>query len=438
MAISARRLTGVLGVLMISSVAIVACQSDGDIKEERPPAPATAAPSGDTDVSATLAPTSVLAPTARSTSPPNPTSTPIPTPAQSPALPAPPVLNRDIHSVDLKDIVFDRFDGSTTRLSAASNALIERLRDAIKPIYSAQYDDVSGGEWLTPDDTILGYVSDDGQAYAYPIKFLNFHELINDVIDGVPLLVTYCPLCASGVVFDRRVDGEVLVFGNTSALYNSDLVMFDHASGSYWFQTGGEAIVGPMTGTRLTPLPSSVLAWSDWTELHPTTKILSRDQGLGTRESQYLQDPFSTYADFINGGDNRYPFPVNTELVGDTLRPAEVVIAVAINGSERAYPPARIGDAAVNDEIGGEPVIVFSRETGPVATVFSPFIGGRQLDFEFTNGSFKDVRTGSVWNMAGVATSGELEGARLTPLASRRAFWFTISISNPDIEVYGR
>ncbi|MCI0872039.1 MAG: DUF3179 domain-containing protein, partial [Chloroflexi bacterium] len=99
---------------------------------------------------------------------------------------------------------------------------------------------------------------------------------------------------------------------------------------------------------------------------------------------------------------------------------------------------ARIGDAAVNDEIGGEPVIVFSRETGPVATVFSPFIGGRQLDFEFTNGSFKDVRTGSVWNMAGVATSGELEGARLTPLPSRRAFWFTISISNPDIEVYGR
>ncbi len=72
----------------------------------------------------------------------------------------------------------------------------------------------------------------DGQAYAYPIKFLNFHELVNDLIDGIPVLITYCPLCASGVVFDRRVDGEVLVFGNTSALYNSDLVMFDHASGS--------------------------------------------------------------------------------------------------------------------------------------------------------------------------------------------------------------
>ena len=276
MAISARRLTGVLGVLMISSVAIVACQSDGDIKEERPPAPATAAPSGDTDVSATLAPTSVLAPTARSTSPPNPTSTPIPTPAGAPALPAPPVLNRDIHSVDLKDIVFDRFDGSTTRLSAASNALIERLRDAIKPIYSAQYDDVSGGEWLTPDDTILGYVSDDGQAYAYPIKFLNFHELVNDVIDGVPLLVTYCPLCASGVVFDRRVDGEALIFGNTSALYNSDLVMFDYASGSYWFQTGGEAIVGPMTGTRLTPLPSRRAFWFTISISNPDIEVYGR------------------------------------------------------------------------------------------------------------------------------------------------------------------
>ena len=118
--------------------------------------------------------------------------------------------------------------------------------------------------------------------------------------------------------------------------------------------------------------------------------------------------------------------------MSDALRPAEVVVAVAINGSERAYPPARIGDAAVNDVIGGEPVVVFSRGDGPIATVFSPVLekDGRQLDFEFANGLFTDVQTGSVWNMAGAAISGELEGVRLTPLPSRRAFWFTISIPN--------
>ncbi len=231
----------------------------------------------------------------------------------------------------------------------------------------------------------------------------------------------------------------MLVFGNTSALYNSGLVMFDHASGSYWFQTGSIAIVGDMTGARRAPLSSSMMSWGDWVELHPTTNLLSREQGLGTRASQYLQDPLSTYADFINEGENRYPFPVEVELVSDLLRPAKVVIAVEINGNERAYPPGRIGDAAVNDVIGGEPGIVFSRGDDQIATVFSPLIDpdGRQLDFEFANGRFTDAQTGSIWNMAGAAISDELEGTRLTPLPSRWALWFTISISNPDVEVYG-
>ncbi len=430
------RLFGLFGLLLISSVALVACQSNGDNGGDNQSQPAAAAPAVKTTSSSTLAPVPTSAPDATPTGQP----TQVPASAQAQTLPAgtPPDLNRDIRSVELSDIVFDTFDGSSRRLSDASNALIERLRDAIKPIYSPQYEDVSGGDWLTGGDTILGYVSGDGQAYAYPIKYLNFHEIVNDVIDGVPLLVTYCPLCASGVIFDRRIEGEVLVFGNTSALYNSDMVMFDHASGSYWFQTGGEAVVGDMTGTRLTHLPSSVMTWSEWTELHPTTKILSREQGLGTSESQYGRDPFAGYGDFINDGDDRYPFPVDTGLVSDALRPAEIVVAVAIGGSERAYPPARIGDAAVNDQIGGEPIVVFSLTNGPIATVFSPVVEGRQLEFEFANGSFTDIQTGSIWNMAGSAISGEFEGTRLTPLPSRRAFWFTISISSPDIEIYGQ
>ena len=306
------------------------------------------------------------------------------------------------------------------------------------PIYSPRYEDASGGDWLDSNDIILGYVGESGQAYAYPIKFLNFHELVNDVIDGVPLLVTYCPLCGSGIVFDRRIGDDVLLFGNTSALYNSDLVMFDYSTGSYWFQTGGEAVVGPLTGARLTPLPSSVMTWDQWLALYPETNVLSLEQGLGTRSSMYLTDPFSTYADYINGGENRFPFPVDTDLVSDSLRPAEIVVAVAIGDHERAYPPTRIGNTAVNDLLDGEPVVVFSRGTRQVATVFSPLVEGRQLEFAYIDGSFTDLQTGSVWNLGGMATSGELEGARLTPLPSRRAFWFTISISNPDIEVYGQ
>ncbi len=372
-----------------------------------------------------------------------PTRAPEPTSAvdPQPIFTPPPDLDRSIHSVELSDIYFDRFDGSTTQLSAASNALIERLRDAIKPVYRPNYEDPGVDDWLEDGDLVVRYVGHEtGQAYAYPIKFLNFHELVNDQIDGIPLIVTYCPLCGSGIVFDRRIGGEILLFGNTSALYNSDLVIFDHETGSYWFQTGGEAVVGSMTGSRLKPLASSVMAWSDWLEFHPYTKVLSRDQGLGTRPSQYLRDPFSTYASFINEGEDRYPFPVDGDLVDDALRPAEIVLAVEIEGSERAYPPGRIGDGVVNDRISNTSVVVFSRGDAQIATVFSPILeaDGRELSFEFAGGVMTDKQTGSIWSFAGVATSGELEGVRLTPLPSRRAFWFSISVSNQSIEVYGQ
>jgi hypothetical protein len=349
----------------------------------------------------------------------------------------PPDLDQSIASIDLNDIVFDTFDGSSRRLPEADQALINRLRNAIRPVYTPQYEDASGGDWLEPNDLVLGYVSGSGQAYAYPIKFLNFHELVNDVIDEVPLLVTYCPLCGSGVVFDRRVGDDVLVFGNTSALYNSDLVMFDHSTGSYWFQTGGEAVVGTRTGTRLDPLPSSVVTWDQWLALHPETNVLSLEQGLGTPPSTYLRDPFSTYADSVEEAGNRFPFPVDTDRVSDSLRMVEIVVAVAIGDHERAYPPTRIGNTAVNDQIGGEPIVVFSRGTRQVATVFSPVVENRQLEFAYIDGKFRDLQTDSVWNLGGVATSGELEGTRLEPLPSRRAFWFSISISNPNVEVYG-
>ena len=103
---------------------------------------------------------------------------------------------------------------------------------------------------MEDDDLVLGYESGD-EAFAYPINILNFHEMVNDVIGGDPVLIIYCPLCVSGVVFSRAVDGQTLTFGNTSALYQSDLVMYDHQTGTYWFQVAGEAVVGTMTGSRL-------------------------------------------------------------------------------------------------------------------------------------------------------------------------------------------
>jgi len=168
-----------------------------------------------------------------------------------------PELDRSIHSAPLDQILFDTFGTTRARfvpLSEVSDALQTDFRGAITPVALPAYGALDALPWLDDDDLVLGYESGD-DAYAYPINILNFHEIVNDTIGGVPVLITYCPLCFSGVVFNRELDGQTLTFGNTSALYQSDLVMSDHQTGSYWFQVAGEAVVGTMTGSRLKPWP---------------------------------------------------------------------------------------------------------------------------------------------------------------------------------------
>ena len=144
-------------------------------------------------------------------------------------------------SVPLSDIVFDTFGRSLARykpFDQADEEVILDLRGAITPIYQPVYGPADDLPWLSDYDLVMGYVSGNA-AYAYPINILNLHELVNDEIDGIPVLVSYCPLCASGVVYKRELNSRVLLFGITRALYQSDLVMYDHQSGSYWFQVGG-------------------------------------------------------------------------------------------------------------------------------------------------------------------------------------------------------
>jgi hypothetical protein len=148
------------------------------------------------------------------------------------------------------------------------------LRDVIRPVLEPAYGVAGDLPWLDDDDLVIGY-NTGGGAYGYPVNVLDFHEIVNDVIEGVPVLITYCPLCFSGVVYSRELDGRVLTFGNTSALYQSDLAMYDHQTGSYWFQVEGEAVVGPLTRSRLSLLPATTVNWGEWRRLYPETHLLT-------------------------------------------------------------------------------------------------------------------------------------------------------------------
>ena len=268
-----------------------------------------------------------------------PTSEPvIEVPALRTPTEPPPALDTSVAGVPLDQVVFDAFRGGYIPLSAATEEDVEFLRDRIKPVYEPKYDDADGGDWLRPDDLVMGYESRDA-AFAYPVKMLDLHEIVNEVIDGHPVLISYCPLCGSGVVYSRQLDGQVLLFGNTSALYESDLVMYDHETGSYWFQTLGEAIVGPLTGQRLNMLASVTTTWARWKELHPTTKILSAKQGLipwvGDK-NPYDRAAFTGYAGRLNEG--QFVFPVDSEKLDPRLDNGHMVIAVELAGNHKAYP----------------------------------------------------------------------------------------------------
>ena len=196
------------------------------------------------------------------------------------------------------------------------------------------------------------------------------HEIVNDVINGVPVLITYCPLCFSGVVYHRDLDGTLLTFGNTSALYQSDLVMYDHQTGSYWFQVAGEAVVGELTGSRLNLLPSSTMAWGEWKRLYPQTQLLTGIEGSPTmfNSRRYSRGFGGDYQGRIN--DEQFIFPVDEKKLDRRLSAGEIVLTVEVGGEVTAFPLDIIGDGVVNHQVGAEPVAVFIRAGGGAVGAF--------------------------------------------------------------------
>jgi hypothetical protein len=244
------------------------------------------------------------------------------------------------------------------------------------------------------------------------------------------VLISYCPLCYSGIVYSRRFNDGVLTFGNTSALYDSDMVMLDYETGSYWWQVAGEAIVGPLTGETLEILPSTVTTWQEWLNRYPDSKVLSRETGFARN---YDQDPFAAYPEIVNGG--RFAFPVSEAALDPRLSPAATVLALKIEGEAVAYPLEISDPTVIHDEVGGSPVAVFIDPEARTGSAFHPVAAGELLRFNWTDAGPVDENTGSRWDLSGRAVDGALSGERLEPLPTKTTFWFAIVAAEPDIEI---
>jgi hypothetical protein len=345
-----------------------------------------------------------------------------------------PDVDLSLHNVPLSDVYFDTFQ-STNRalpLDRADPATIVQLRDAIPPIHEPRYQSASRAGWLADDDLILGYAAG-GEAWAYPLRILNYPQIANDELAGEPILISFCPLCFSGVVYSRRLGDEVLTFGNTSALYESDMVMLDYQTGSYWWQVAGRAIVGTLTDAELVALPSLTTTWEAWRELYPQTLVLSRETGF---RRPYERNPFLGFDEVLDRG--RFAFPVSDASLDGRLLPGTKVLTVQIGDEVRAYPLTADAPAVIEDVVGGEALVVFIDAESESGAIFSNLLDGRPLTFEAAGDRVVDTETGSLWDVVGRAVEGELAGARLAPLAIRTSFWYAAVAAAPGVTVFGQ
>ena len=205
-------------------------------------------------------------------------------------------------------------------------------------------------EFLKSGDRVLG-LAVNGDARAYPIKILNWHEIVNDTVGGRPVVVTFCPLCGTGMVFDSEIGGRKMTFGVSGLLYQSDVLLYDHQTESLWSQIKTEAVTGPMTGTRLNLVASTHTTWENWKKRYPRTRVLSDDTGY---RRNYQRDPYAGYEK-----SPRLMFGVDK--VSDAFHPKERVIGLEIGGAFKAYPFSELATAKqpVKDKVNGVPVSVF-------------------------------------------------------------------------------
>ncbi len=232
-------------------------------------------------------------------------------------------------------------------------------------------------DYLDAKDLVLGVVID-GQARAYPLKLYWHHEIHNDRVDGQEYSVSFCPLTGSGIVFDGRHDGEPIRFGVSGRLFQSNLVMFDPSTETFWSQMMGRGIKGAKMGDSLERLPVVETTWERWQRMYPETLVTSSQTGY---QRDYQRYP---YGDYRNNHQNTF----GTEAFESTYDAKDRVLGLPASGDKRslAFPFPELeslqgGRNVVHAEFGGDPIIVVYESEHRLAIPFRATVDSRELSF---------------------------------------------------------
>ena len=306
-------------------------------------------------------------------------------------------------------------------------------KDGIPAIDEPSFEQVAEADrWLEDQEPVI-VVRAEGQAKIYPLRVLTWHEIVNDSIGELPVAVTFCPLCNTGMAFDRRLGDEVLDFGVSGRLIYSNMIMYDRPTETWWMQATGTGITGKYTGSRLRLVPSSMLAWRDVREAFPEAEVLSRSTGYAR---DYGRNPYQGYdrsaQPFLYRGPDR---------TGRDENPMERVLTIYHGDAARAVPYTELFEHGVlNMELEGQDIVVFGKrgtasalDSGRIAdgrdvgsaVAYYPQAGSQALSFERHAEGFRDNETGSSWDITGQAVSGPLAGSSLEQALSVEHFLFS-------------
>lgn len=294
-------------------------------------------------------------------------------------------------------------------------------KDGIPSIDNPKFETVLQAQsWLDSREPVVAFVYA-GEARAYPLQILMYHEIVNDEVIDQSIAVTYCPLCNAAMVFSRLHNNDVLEFGVSGKVYSSNLVMYDRQTESWWLQFTGEAIVGSNTGVKLDLLPSQIVSFAQFKTAYPHGKVLTRYTGTNKK---YGVNPYAHY------DSRQMPVVWFYRKPFDNRLPAmERVLGVAIENHAYAFPLSSLSESAlVQTQVASMPIVIISKK-GMASAVDKPLIkdskdvlaavaflrnlNGKLLDFEIRNNDVVDMQTGSIWNIFGEAIEGELKGERL-------------------------
>ncbi len=222
-------------------------------------------------------------------------------------------------------------------------------KDGIPALLKPKFVLASKATFLKDNDRVLG-LAWEKDAKAYPIRILNWHEIVNDTLDRRPVLISYCPLCGTGMAFDTVLNNKKYTFGVSGLLYKSDVLMYDHQTESLWSQIKQEAVTGDLTGSRLILLPLIHTTWGRWKAEHPNTMGLSPETGY---LRDYSRDPYVSYA-----RSPRLMFPSGKQ--DERLGPKDWVLGIELDGVIKAYPFTELQQVApsVSDSLGSKSITI--------------------------------------------------------------------------------